>query len=123
MDESGELFAPLLGMPSGFRMRMAMFTAGDCWIGKIEAIEFAAQTARFEPRPILTDWSRTGYCMLSINSADPAKLAACLTRGDHPVERAAAGVERPFAGRTDAFIIRAPGGVVLEVLDGAKEGP
>jgi catechol 2,3-dioxygenase-like lactoylglutathione lyase family enzyme len=116
MDEPGDLFAPLLGVAPDFRMRMTLFTSGDSWTGKLETIEFSPESESVSSTVHQEDWRRTGYCMLSLHVNDSHRLMAVLEENGFSVEKAAQGIERPFVGRTDAFITRAPGGIPLEVL-------
>ena len=123
MDEAGELFAPMLGMAADFRMRMALFTAGDFWTGKLETIEFSSAYKEFRPVSIAVDWRRTGYCMLSLNTNAPARLAEGLQQNGYSVEMSAGEILRPFGGPSRALVTIAPGGVPLEVLTVQGEAP
>ena len=116
MDEPGEMFAPLLGMASDFRMRMNLFAAGDSWTGKIETIEFTAPSADRQPACIKTDWRRSGYCMLSLISADPEQLFAALSNSQSDSGHRFVAIERPFFGPARALLVNGPGGVPLEIL-------
>lgn len=123
IDEPGQLFGALLGVEKDFRMHMTLFTSGNCWTGKIEAIEFSSPSIDLQPAPIQLNWHRTGYCMLSVMSDDPEQLAAVLDKNNYRGEIVAAGVNRPFVGPARALMTIAPGGVAMEVLAGAGEAP
>ena len=116
MDESGELFAPLLGTAADFRMRMTLHTAGDCWTGKLETVEFTQETAELAPRQFQPDWRCTGYMMLSLEAKHPQQLLDMLKQKRFPVEKAAEKVERPFWGLCQMMITIAPGGVPIEFI-------
>ena len=116
MDEPGELFAPLLGTSADFRMRMTLYTAGDCWTGKLETIEFTQESAEFAPLPIQTEWRRAGYMMLSLEANQPQQLLDMLEQKEYPVEKAAEKIDRPFFGPCQMMMTVAPGGVPIEFI-------
>ena len=115
MDEQGDIFAPLLGVKTDFRMQMALYTAGDCWTGKLETIKFTSEVDEYSPSLMKPDWQRTGYIMLSLHAGDATRLAGKLKKNEFPIAGASGTIDRHFVGTCHTFITTAPGGVPLEV--------
>jgi catechol 2,3-dioxygenase-like lactoylglutathione lyase family enzyme len=114
IDQQGEPFSTLLGAPPETRLQFALLTSGAGWVGKFEFMQLTLPLT--EPAVARHDGRHTGYWMMSVLTEDIGELQRVATPAGAQIVSAPKTVERPFVGRAQAMILRAPGSELLECL-------
>jgi catechol 2,3-dioxygenase-like lactoylglutathione lyase family enzyme len=112
IDQQGEPFSTLLGAPRETRLQFALLTSGAGWVGKFEFMQLTIPQT--ETAMTHNDGRRTGYWMMSVMTPDINELQRAAQQAGATIIRTPMTVERPFVGRAQAMILRAPGGEWLE---------
>ncbi|MBI1761035.1 MAG: VOC family protein [Acidobacteria bacterium] len=118
LDQTGEPFATMLGMPASTRVQMALLTSGGNWTGKFELLQLTPPpgTPPALDRNRDADGMRLGFWMMSVMTPDVDQLQAACRHAGVSVIRGPATIDRPCYGRVKALVIRAPGGELLECM-------
>jgi catechol 2,3-dioxygenase-like lactoylglutathione lyase family enzyme len=118
LDGTGEPFSTLLGSSPGTRLQLLLLTSDGNWVGKFEPIQLTLPGEDIQPRDLSerANGRFTGYWMVSLLTRDMATLAARCREAGVPILGGPMPVDRPFVGRTQSMVIRAPGGVLLEII-------
>lgn len=118
LDQTGEPFTAMLGVPSETRVQMALLTSDGNWTGKYEFLQLTlpqgAQPALDCNRE--ADGMRLGFWMMSVMTPDMDQMQAACRHAGVSVVRGPATIDRPCFGRVKAMVIRAPGGELIECM-------
>jgi catechol 2,3-dioxygenase-like lactoylglutathione lyase family enzyme len=123
MNHTGAPFDALMGSPAGTRLRMALLTSDGNWVGKYELLEMTvpdgfAAPCDANPR---ADGARNGYWMASAYAKDLDAVAANINGSGATIARGPVELDRPCAGLVRAMLVRAPGGELLELIEGKDD--
>jgi catechol 2,3-dioxygenase-like lactoylglutathione lyase family enzyme len=114
----GGPFTQTMKVPAETRMQMLLLTSGGNWTGKLMLFELTLPDGDLgaQDRSERIDGRFTGHWMLSLVASDLDVLAERCREAGARVLNGPVEIDRPFIGRTRAMILRAPGGVPLEVI-------